>query len=160
MRALTIPASFQDEMVEHARRELPNECCGVLAGYIGLGHDVVTAVIPTINAAASPWMFEIGPDEQDRVRETVRWDEGEIPLATYHSHTAGPAVPSGTDRAMALEDSICVIVAFDRDVPVVRAWFMRDARTEPERVSVFMDSEVAIAHAMCDSARSDREGER
>lgn len=130
------------------------ECCGVLVGIIGSEADRVTAVIPTINAAASPSRFEIGPDEQARVMRTVRWSTGEHVLAVYHSHPIGPAVPSYADRVMALDGQVSVIVGFAPTTgdPVMTAWWLPGG-TERQPVSV----PLAIAHGLCDPAPIDQE---
>jgi len=103
---LVVPRPLLDVMVEHARLALPNECCGLLVGH----GDTATRVLYAENAAASPRRFEIELDEVERLSGLVRWHEGEEVLAVYHSHTLGPACPSPADSALALEDSLSVIV--------------------------------------------------
>ena len=63
---LHIPCRMYDEMVSHARRELPNECCGMLGGRIFATHPceggegrvaVAVELYPLINELASPREF-------------------------------------------------------------------------------------------------------
>lgn len=118
-------AALRGELVEHARGALPCEACGVLVGI----DDAVTAVILTTNSAARPEaMWEISPDEQQRILETVRWEDGEDILAAWHSHPIGPPYPSGMDVGMAVQGTVNVIVAnFDQAEPTVRAWLIDTA---------------------------------
>jgi proteasome lid subunit RPN8/RPN11 len=80
-----------DEIVEHAVRDAPNECCGLVVGTGG----TASAARPMENLAASPFRFDIDG------RELIAFafaDEGEEQLtAIYHSHTRSAPYPSQTD---------------------------------------------------------------
>lgn len=78
-------------MVEHARREAPNECCGI----VGLRDGVAVEVIAFPNEAASPFRFEI--DGLALSRELDRLEDDGQDFAIYHSHTRSEPVPSQTD---------------------------------------------------------------
>ena len=52
---MVIAQGLLDRIVAHARREAPNECCGLIAMRGG----VVTDVQETENVAASPFRFEV-----------------------------------------------------------------------------------------------------
>jgi proteasome lid subunit RPN8/RPN11 len=78
------------EIVEHARRDAPNECCGFLA----LEDDRAVEVVPVENIAASPLRFEVGP--RDLLRLADFEDQGRAAVI-YHSHTRSQAYPSQTD---------------------------------------------------------------
>jgi proteasome lid subunit RPN8/RPN11 len=88
---LRIPAGLLAQVVEHARREAPNECCGLLATV----DDRVVEVHPTENAAASPLRFEIGPHEL--LDLTTRIEDAGHDTVIYHSHTRSAPYPSQTD---------------------------------------------------------------
>jgi [CysO sulfur-carrier protein]-S-L-cysteine hydrolase len=86
---VVIPASVRDELAEHARTEIPNEACGLIA----LRDGVAQRYLPAINEAASPYRFELRPrDPLDFFLE----DEG-YELAVFHSHVSSPPRPSRTD---------------------------------------------------------------
>ena len=84
------------EIVEHARRDAPNECCGL----IGVRDGEVFEVIATANSEASPFRFNI--DGRDLLHAIDRIEEagGELG-AVYHSHTRSEPVPSQTDITFA-----------------------------------------------------------
>ncbi len=89
---LTLPRTMLDEVLAHARRDHPDECCGVIAGRDG----VATRVIAMTNAERSPTGFTFDSAEWLRVYRDLD-DADEEQLAVYHSHTATEAYPSRTD---------------------------------------------------------------
>ncbi|CAB4342303.1 unannotated protein [freshwater metagenome] len=97
---LTISQDLVDLMVAHARRDHPDEACGVIAGLTG--SDQPTRFIPMINAARSPTFYEF--DSSDLLKLYRELDANdEDPVVIYHSHTATEAYPSRTDVAYAAE---------------------------------------------------------
>jgi [CysO sulfur-carrier protein]-S-L-cysteine hydrolase len=97
---LTIDQTTRDAIVAHARRDHPDEACGVVAGPEGTDRPV--RLVPMLNAAMSPTFYEF--DSQDLLSLYEEMDErGEEPVVIYHSHTATEAYPSRTDVALAQE---------------------------------------------------------
>ena len=97
---LTIDAAILDAIVAHARRDHPDEACGVVAGPVG--SDLPTRHIPMDNAARSMTFYEFDSMEQLRVWREMD-DRDEEPVVIYHSHTATEAYPSRTDVSFAGE---------------------------------------------------------
>jgi len=81
-----------DQIVAHARRDHPDECCGVIAGTGG----VATRLFEMTNAERSPTGFVFDSAEWLRVYRDVD-DADEDLLVVYHSHTMTEAYPSRTD---------------------------------------------------------------
>ena len=81
-----------DAVLAHARRDHPDECCGIIAGKDG----VATRLVPMANAERSPTGFVFDPAEWLTVYRSVDDDDEEF-LAVYHSHTMTEAYPSRTD---------------------------------------------------------------
>ena len=88
------------------------------------------------NAAASPYRYEIHPD--DLYRLTVAADDAdEVFWGIVHSHTHTPAVPSPTDIGLALyPDALYILVSLSGDeahpmtgTPSVRAWRIVEGAT-------------------------------
>ncbi len=99
-RVLTIDRASYDAIVAHARRDHPDEACGVVAGTAG--SDRPTRVVPMLNAAMSPTFYEF--DSIDLLRLYQEMDaRDEEPVVIYHSHTATEAYPSRTDISLAQE---------------------------------------------------------
>ena len=96
-----------DAIAAHARADAPIECCGLLVGTRARIDDSV----PTRNVVASPTRYEVDPREHIALIRTLRGTDRLI-VGTYHSHPAGPAVPSPTDVARAFyPDFIYLIVS-------------------------------------------------
>jgi [CysO sulfur-carrier protein]-S-L-cysteine hydrolase len=115
-----------DELVAHAREDLPNECCGMIGG----SGDEATTVIRVANSAASPLRYEMDPQEQYNALKSIEDGGGEL-LAIYHSHTKSAAYPSQTDvnQAVAWPEQIYVIVSLAaEDAPDVKAYLLKDLK--------------------------------
>lgn len=105
---LAIPSRLLARLREEADRAAPFECCGIL-----LGDGIrVDRVLPAANVADDPTRrFEIDPQVLVEAHRAARAGGPQV-VGYYHSHPAGPAEPSATDREMAAQDrSIWAIVA-------------------------------------------------
>jgi proteasome lid subunit RPN8/RPN11 len=123
---MRIAQSLVDEMVAHAREDLPNECCGMIGGRDG----EATEVIRVVNSAATPLRYEMDSQGQYNALKTIE-DGGNELLAIYHSHTKSAAYPSQTDvnQAVAWPDQIYVIISLaDEDAPDVKAYLLKDLK--------------------------------
>lgn len=129
-----LPVEIRDAIVAHARAEVPNEACGVIVGSApAQGGGRALRWEPARNRAASPYLYEIHPD--DLLRLTIAVDDAdEVFWAIVHSHVRSPAVPSQTDvRLAAYPEALYLLVSLDpREAdPVtgaasVRAWRIVD----------------------------------
>jgi len=123
---MRIAQKLIDEMVTHAREDLPNECCGMVGGTDG----EATVVIPVVNSAASPLRFEMDPQGQYNALKAIE-DDGKEMLAIYHSHTKSAAYPSQTDvnQAVNWPDAIYLIVSLqDGESPDVKGYWLKDLK--------------------------------
>lgn len=96
---MRIPKEIYEQLLEHARDDAPNECCGLVGGRDGVAKTVYRAR----NAEASPLRYNLDPQDQIRIYDEIERN-GEELAAIYHSHTASPAYPSQTDINLALMD--------------------------------------------------------
>ena len=85
---MVVPAEVRRALEEHSRAEAPNEACGLLV----LREGVAERYIAGVNAAASPYRFELQTDPEHWFLEDDGYD-----LAVFHSHLSAPARPSRTD---------------------------------------------------------------
>ena len=109
---LVLRADLVDEIVAHARRDHPDEACGVVAG--PEGSDRPERFIPMLNAARSPTFYEF--DSGDLLRLYRDMDSrDEVPVVIYHSHTATQAYPSRTDMSYASEPEAHYVLVSTRD---------------------------------------------
>jgi proteasome lid subunit RPN8/RPN11 len=118
---MRIARRLLDELLEHARADAPNECCGMIASRDGEAVRVYRAR----NAAASPYRYELDGAEQYRIQMEIE-DEGLELGAIYHSHTRSAPYPSQTDINLAFyPDALYVIVGLAGEQPDVRAYTIR-----------------------------------
>ncbi len=117
--SIAIAPDALDAMVSHARREAPNECCGLLVGLPGRIDESVAAT----NLAASPARFLLDPSDHIAINRRLRGSGREV-IGAYHSHPNSPAEPSPTDVAEAYyPDFIYVIVSLmEATRPAIRAF--------------------------------------
>ncbi|MCH7843061.1 MAG: M67 family metallopeptidase [Chloroflexi bacterium] len=133
-----IKQEFVDEMVAHAKADLPNECCGILAGPDGK----VMKAYRMSNVEASPYRFSMDPMELVKVDSEAGENDWEL-LAIYHSHTGSEAYPSDTDVRIAKgtaglwPDVRYVLVSLmDMDNPSVRIFEITDGTVTEEPFEV------------------------
>ncbi len=128
---MRISRALLDEVVEHARRDAPDECCGA----IGVRDGAAARVYPCRNEAASPLRFEMGID-LFHAMEAME-EGGEELGAIYHSHTRTEPVPSQTDINWSGQypGAEWLIVGLGTPEPVVRSFLIADGSvTEVEVV--------------------------
>jgi proteasome lid subunit RPN8/RPN11 len=118
---MKIAADLYAQMIDHARAEAPNECCGMIGSQNGQAARLYRAT----NAAGSPLRYEIDGAEQIRIYNEIE-DAGLELGAIYHSHTRTEPYPSQTDINLAFyPDSLYVIVGLAGPDPDVRAFTIR-----------------------------------
>ncbi|WP_332642439.1 M67 family metallopeptidase [Aeromicrobium sp.] len=146
---LTIDQATHDAIIAHARRDHPDEACGVVAGAIG--SDLPTRFIPMLNAAMSPTFYEF--DSGDLLKLYREMDDNdEEPVIVYHSHTATEAYPSRTDINLAGEPGAHYVLVSTRDGahesgPVdFRSYRIIDGEVTEEEVSVVESYEDGTRH--------------
>ncbi|HSU02905.1 MAG TPA: M67 family metallopeptidase [Nocardioides sp.] len=109
---LTIDQETYDAIVAHARRDHPDEACGVVAG--PEGSDRPERFIPMVNAAGSPTFYEFDSTELLALYKDMDARDEE-PVVIYHSHTATEAYPSRTDIGLASEPNAHYVLVSTRD---------------------------------------------
>ena len=130
---LTLTEDYVDEMIAHAKEDVPNECCGIIAGKDG----AATKLYRAINAEASPFRYSVDPKDLLRIYRDLDSNGWDV-FVIYHSHTHTEAYPSPTDvRLAAWEDALYVIVSLaDDGNPVVRAFRITDGNVTEEELEV------------------------
>ena len=132
---LTIDSAIVDAIVAHARRDHPDEACGVVAGPTGT--DVPARLIPMDNAARSMTFYEFDSLEQLRVWREMD-DNDEEPVVVYHSHTATEAYPSRTDVSFAGEPGAHYLLVSTRepDSTEIRSFRIVDGVVTEEQINI------------------------
>jgi proteasome lid subunit RPN8/RPN11 len=130
---MRLASEQRDQIVVHARDDLPNECCGIVAAENGRAVKVFRAT----NAEASPVRYGLDPREQYQIMTEIDrsgWTLGAI----YHSHTRSPAYPSQTDVNLAFyPDALYLIVSLeDPERPDLRAFRIVDQKIDEVALEV------------------------
>ncbi len=139
---MTIDQATYDAIVAHAKRDHPDEACGIVAG--PEGSDRPERFIEMINAAGSPTFYEF--DSTDLLKLYREMDANdEVPVVINHSHTATEAYPSRTDVSYASEpDAHYVLVSTrDPDTDDLRSFRIVDGEITEERVDVVAEYDQA-----------------
>lgn len=129
-------------MVAHARRDHPDEACGIIAG--PAGSDSPERLVEMINAERSPTFYRFDSAEQLAVYRGMD-DHDEEPVVIYHSHTATEAYPSRTDVKFASEPNAHYVLISTRDPETadVRSFRIVDGEVTEEAVELTGD-ELAV----------------
>ncbi len=128
---MEIPREYLDGMIEHARDEDPNECCGILASRDG----VVVRRYAITNAVKSPYRYELDTGEYLAALREID-DNGWEASVFYHSHTHSPAYPSATDiRLVTWPEAFYLLVSLeDKENPVTRMFRIEGGRVTEEPI--------------------------
>jgi [CysO sulfur-carrier protein]-S-L-cysteine hydrolase len=132
---LELRRDLLDAIVAHARRDHPDEACGIVAGPVG--SDRPERVVEMTNAERSPTFYRFDSQEQLRVWREMD-DRDEEPVVIYHSHTATEAYPSRTDVSLAQEPGAHYLLVSTRadDEVEVRSFRIVDGEVSEEEVRV------------------------
>ncbi len=130
----TIEKHYIDNMIAHARREAPIECCGVLGGRDGR----VLKLYQATNAEHSRYRYNIEPQELFRINRECE-ENGWQFLAIYHSHPDSAAYPSPTDVHLAAlwpESLYFIVSLLSPENPEVRAFRIRNGEVTEEKIEI------------------------
>jgi [CysO sulfur-carrier protein]-S-L-cysteine hydrolase len=133
VKMLKIPKSIFQEMVEHAKKERPLECCGILGGR----DQTVEKAFELPNAEQSAVRYSIPPQEQLKVFEEMEKESMEM-VAVYHSHPHTIPFPSETDVKMAAYPEVASIIVSlrEEDNPVVKAFRIEKENIYLEEIDI------------------------
>lgn len=132
---LTLDRHTYEAIVTHARRDHPDEACGIVAGSVG--SDRPQRFVPMANAERSPTFYRFDPREQLALWREMD-DRDEEPVVIYHSHTATEAYPSRTDVKYAAEPGAHYVLVSTRDPQEVefRSYRITEGVVTEEEVQV------------------------
>jgi proteasome lid subunit RPN8/RPN11 len=111
-----------DAVVDHARREAPLECCGLL---LGADDDVLESWLAR-NLRGSRTAYLVDPEDHFAAIRKAR-AAGLLVVGGYHSHPRSLPVPSATDIAEATDpEFLYLIVSLAAAEPKMAAYRIRD----------------------------------
>lgn len=83
-------------LIDHAKKNIPNESCAILFGKIENENFIVKDVFLTENTENSSVEFSISPEDLLRVYDEA--GKRKLELGIFHSHPDSNAYPSFTDK--------------------------------------------------------------
>ncbi len=124
---MKLPRTLYTQIIEQAKRELPNEACGYL---LGTDANNLLEAYPMTNADASPEHFSFVPREQFAALNRARQLGAKL-VANWHSHPSSPSRPSVEDIRLAYDPSIAyLILSLAEKDPVLKAFKIVDGQVE------------------------------
>jgi proteasome lid subunit RPN8/RPN11 len=143
-----------EQMLQHAERDYPSECCGMMLGKVGGDAKTVYEVVAIHNLRHDPSKaqkmlpvdspdqetdrnrFLIDPGEQLRVEKSARERNLDV-IGYYHSHPDHPAKPSRYDRDHAWPWYSYVIMEVNRGkAGEFNSWILSDDRSRFDQEAV------------------------
>jgi proteasome lid subunit RPN8/RPN11 len=131
---MKIARDLLDQIIDHARQDAPDECCGL----VGTRDGRAVSVHRATNLAHSPLKFEVDGPELFRILETIEEQEGADLGAIYHSHTRTAPYPSQTDINFSVgwPGSEWLIIGLVNGEVDVRSYLIADGQVQEVPVEV------------------------
>ncbi len=129
---VTINKNDYERILAHARENLPEEACGLIAGIDREdGVREIKKVYLLTNIDHTNEHFSIDPKDQLASIKEMR-AEGLKPLGNWHSHPESPSRPSEEDKRLANDSnaSYLILSLEEADNPVLNAFHVESVNGE------------------------------
>ena len=131
---ITLKKADFEKILAHAKKELPNEACGLIAGVKDGAAKHIQKVYLLTNIAHSNEHFSLDSKEQLAAIKDMR-SNGLVPLCNWHSHPESPSRPSQEDKRLAYDKtaSYMILSLMELEQPVLNSFHIEgdDAEKEP-----------------------------
>jgi proteasome lid subunit RPN8/RPN11 len=139
---IRIKQSDYEKIIAHAKKNLPEEACGLIAGTKtedGADKEVKKVYLLT-NIDHTNEHFSMDPKEQLAAVKDMRAN-GLTPLGNWHSHPESPARPSEEDKRLAYDPTVnyLILSLMDENEPVLKAFDIDSARNVTPEEIIFID---------------------
>lgn len=146
---LWLRPTLAQALVEHARRSIPNECCGVI---IGVGIEAQEVVpVPNISTQQDTH-YRMDDQVLSQLFFRVQRENRAI-IGFYHSHPNTDPIPSQTDvQLAAYPDTAYVIASMKGGEARLAAWSIKHHEVKPIELVVSMvkplpeEASLSIVH--------------
>ena len=146
---VVLPATVLRELLAHARRAVPNECCGLLIGVSTPSPSIssideiegdiqIESAAPARNLRLSPTRYLIDPADPFAAIRTAR-ARGRTVVGGYHSHPSGPPDASTTDHRDASDAAFIYVIVSPR-TGTVKAWRLAAGRLQELTMRIVPDA--------------------
>lgn len=112
---------FFDLIVEHAKKILPNEDCGLLGGTIDGKKKFVEKIYFLTNTDASSEHFSMNAKEQFAAVKDMREKNLKL-LGNFHSHPKSPSRPSEEDKRLIFDKNLSYLILSLESEPILKSF--------------------------------------
>lgn len=129
--------SDYEKILRHAKSELPNEACGLIAGEI-VGEDkIIKKIYLLTNTDHSNEHFSLDPKEQLSAIKDMR-AKNLVPLGNWHSHPESPSRPSDEDKRLAYDSKVSYMILslMELENPVLNSFKIQGDTAEKETLII------------------------
>ena len=135
MKVLLKKADY-DKMVAHAKANLPEEACGLIAGHDEDSVRVIEKVYLIENVDHTNEHFTITPKAQLEAIKNMR-QNGLKPLGNWHSHPESPSRSSQEDIRLAYDSSASyLILSLMNEEPVLHSFHVENSQSTKEGLNI------------------------
>ncbi len=135
MKVLLKKADY-DKMVAHAKANLPEEACGLIAGHDEDSVRVIEKVYLIENVDHTNEHFTITPKAQLEAIKNMR-QNGLKPLGNWHSHPESPSRSSQEDIRLAYDSSASyLILSLMNEEPVLHSFHVENGQSTKEDLNI------------------------
>ena len=131
---ITMSKNDYEIILKHARENLPEEACGLIAGTKDGNDKSIKKVYCLTNIDHSNEHFSLDPKEQLAAVKDMRANGLKL-LGNFHSHPESPSRPSQEDKRLAYDKtaSYMILSLMELDQPVLNSFHIEgdDAEKEP-----------------------------
>ena len=134
---ITLSKSNYEKILEHARKNLPEEACGLIAGEATADGKAIREVYLLTNIDHSNEHFSLDPKEQLVAIKDMR-AKGLKPLGNWRSHPESPSRPSQEDKRLAYDSSASYLILSlqDRENPVLNSFHIEGDNATNEGLQI------------------------
>ena len=135
---LILKQSDYDKIVAHAKANLPEEACGLIAGTKDGDVKEIKKVYLLTNVDHTNEHFSMDPKEQLAAVKDMRAN-GLVSLGNWHSHPESPSRPSEEDKRLAFDPSVnyLILSLMDPENLVLKAFDIdRDKQVTVEEIKL------------------------
>ena len=136
---ITMSKNDYEIILKHARENLPEEACGLIAGSEDENGRLIEKVYCLTNVNHSEDHFTLDPKEQLSAIKDMRAN-GLKPLGNWHSHPSSPSRPSQEDIKLAFDSNASyMIISFMAENPVLNSFHIENGQVEKEDLRIYSD---------------------
>ena len=136
---ITMSKNDYEIILKHARENLPEEACGLIAGKKDGNNKSIEKVYCLTNIDHSNEHFSLDPKEQLAAVKDMRAN-GLVPLGNWHSHPSSPSRPSVEDIRLAFDSKASyLILSLMADYPVLNSFHIEGGEWTKEDLRIYSE---------------------